>query len=216
MSQDLKIQTNNLPVKLGDLTKFVLVGREKLNAVKAEINAILILGLASGVMQQKQEEAQMLAEALLLAEAKIGELTDKIPTKAGKRTDLPQPTDSSVGKLTKKETLEKLGLKEKQVERFEALAKHPEVVAKVIAESKETENLPTRIEVLKQIKIEKQKEKIQHPLADNPEEGMSTEQIVRRKLSNCVKNLSKESLIIGDSDKIIDLILGVIKEFIDE
>ena len=44
---------SNLPVTIEDLSKFVLVGREKLVAVKAEIRAIDKVGLATEVRNQK-------------------------------------------------------------------------------------------------------------------------------------------------------------------
>ena len=52
---------NNLPQNVEELSRFVLVGREKLVAVRAEIRAIDKLGLADGVRRQKLEEAQMIA-----------------------------------------------------------------------------------------------------------------------------------------------------------
>ena len=78
----------NLPSNIEDLAKFVLVGREKLTAVRANIRAIDKLQLAEDVREQKKEEAQMLAEALLDAEVRIGDLLKQIPTAQGKRTDL--------------------------------------------------------------------------------------------------------------------------------
>ncbi|MFH2032408.1 MAG: hypothetical protein ABIJ40_17560 [Bacteroidota bacterium] len=65
---------SKLPVRLEDLTRFALIGREKLNSVRAGIRAINKLGLAKEVREQKLEEGQMLGEALLDAEARIGDL----------------------------------------------------------------------------------------------------------------------------------------------
>lgn len=50
-----------LPAKIEDLAKFVLVGREKLQSVRAEIRAIDHLTLAKDVRAQKLSEAQMLS-----------------------------------------------------------------------------------------------------------------------------------------------------------
>lgn len=85
---DLTITQANLPDTLEDLSKFVLIGREKLTAVKANIRAIDKLQLAEDVREQKKEEAQMLGEALLDAEVRIGDLLKQIPKASGKRTDL--------------------------------------------------------------------------------------------------------------------------------
>ena len=69
MSNELTIiQNKNLPDTISDLSKFILIGREKLNAVRAEIRAIEILKLAENVHNQKLEEASLLAEAVLDAE----------------------------------------------------------------------------------------------------------------------------------------------------
>ena len=85
---NLIIQQSNLPDTIEELSKFVLVGREKLTAVRAEIRAINKLQLAEDVREQKKEEAQMLAEALLDAEVRIGDLLKTIPKAQGIRTDI--------------------------------------------------------------------------------------------------------------------------------
>ena len=78
MSTELAVvQNTNLPDTIDDLSKFVLVGREKLTAVRAKIRAIGKLKLAEDVHKQKLDEASMLAEAVLDAEVKMGELLKK-------------------------------------------------------------------------------------------------------------------------------------------
>ena len=75
--------SENLPIKLEDLARFVLIGREKLQAVKAGIRAIEKLDLAKEVMDQKKNEAQDLAGALLDAEVRIGQLFKALPKGSG-------------------------------------------------------------------------------------------------------------------------------------
>ena len=72
-----------LPTVIEDLAKFVLVGREKLVSIRAEIRAIDKLQLAEAVREQKRDEARMLSEALLDAEVRIGELFKQIPKASG-------------------------------------------------------------------------------------------------------------------------------------
>lgn len=79
MDMDIITQANNLPTKIEDLTRFVLVGREKMVSVRAEIRAIDKLGLGKEVRQQKLDEGQMIADALLDAEVRLGELMQEIP-----------------------------------------------------------------------------------------------------------------------------------------
>lgn len=155
---NLVVQQTNLPNTLEDLSNFVLVGREKLTAVRAEIRAINKLQLAEDVREQKKEEAQMLAEALLDAEVRIGDLLKQIPKAQGTRTDIKKPIDTSVVKLeTKKDTIERLGFNQKQAERFETLSSNKEIVEKVKEEARENEDIPTRSRVLQLVK-EKSKE----------------------------------------------------------
>lgn len=151
--------TAQLPTLPEDLAKFILVGREKLHSVRAEIRAIDKLHLAKEVREQKRDEARMLSEALLDAEMRIGELLKKIPKAPGARTDI-KPTDSTVARLqpsTKREAVEALGFTSKQAERFETLASHPDLVEQVKAEARENDDLPTRTAVLNLVKIKEER-----------------------------------------------------------
>ena len=76
---EIVTNTTNLPANIEDLSKFFLVGREKLIAVRAEIRAIQKVGLAKEVYDQKLKEAQEIAEAVLDAETRMGELIKDIP-----------------------------------------------------------------------------------------------------------------------------------------
>lgn len=167
--KDLIVMQTNLPNTIEDLARFVLVGREKLIAVRAEIRVINKLQLAEDVREQKREEAQMLAEALLDAEVRIGDLLKQIPKASGgdrksrkfkndTNVDFERPTDTDVAKLeSKKETIERLGFNQKQAERFETLSSNKEIVEKVKAEARDNEDIPTRSRVLQLVK-EKSKE----------------------------------------------------------
>lgn len=147
-----------LPEKIEDLTKFVLFGREKLKSVRAEIRAIDQLTLATDVREQKLAEAQMLSGALLDAERKIGEFTLKMPTAAGgDRKSAEIKKDSGVQfdptkPKPKSERIKELGFHPKQVQRFEILAKNPEVVEQVKREAQENDDIPTRSRVLQLVK----------------------------------------------------------------
>lgn len=79
---DLQITSSNLPAQPEELAKFILVGEEKARAIKAEIRAIQKLNLANEVWHQKQEELEMVREAVIEAERRIGVSTWKnAPTK---------------------------------------------------------------------------------------------------------------------------------------
>jgi len=68
-----------VPSTIEELSKFILVGREKLVSVRAEIRAIEKVGLAQEVRNQKLAEAQSIAEAVLDAEIRMGELFAELP-----------------------------------------------------------------------------------------------------------------------------------------
>lgn len=138
----------NLPSKLQDLTKFVLIGREKLVSVRAEIRAINKLDLAQDVKNQKQKEAQDLAGALLDAEVKIGEIL---------KTQNPKSLRDDFGRT--KQSLP-AGITKNQSSQFQLMAEHRELVEQVKAEAKDNDDLPTRTEVLRKVAQKKNQEEI--------------------------------------------------------
>lgn len=154
MTKELIIKEKQLPAKLSDLVRFVLIGREKLTAVRAEIRAIDKLDLATGVREQKIGEAQMLGGALLDAEVKLGELTSEIPLGSGgdRRSKDFKNRPATAFEKTKEQTIKELGFTNDQVEKFESLADHKDLVEEVKKEAKENEDIPTRSEVLRKIK----------------------------------------------------------------
>lgn len=145
---ELQTQTKQLPDTLDDLSKFVLVGREKLNAVRAEIRAIQAVGLAKEVHEQKLAEAQDIADAVLDAEVKIGELTSQMEKAQGFASTI---KDSGVLNVTKTEQLNQIGITEKQKQRYETLSKHPETVEKAKADARAEGRIVTRADVLNRI-----------------------------------------------------------------
>jgi N6-adenosine-specific RNA methylase IME4 len=144
-----------LPSTIEDLSKFVLVGREKLISVRAEIRAIDKLDLAKEVREQKKQEAQFLGEALLDAEARIGEMLKEIPT----TTNNQYTKNAEVQQCTKAKVIKDLGFEPTQAKRFETLAENKEIIEQVKAEARENEDIPTRSEVLYRVKEAKRNKK---------------------------------------------------------
>lgn len=162
---ELVTQTMQLPDNLPDLAKFVLIGREKLNAVRASIRAIDKVGLAQEVREQKLHEAQDIADAVLDAEARIGELMAKVPKNQVGRP--PKNNDSAVDILpTKSEVIREAGFTPKQVERFQTIAKHPEAVEQAKEEARTKDEIVTRSAVFQKIK-EQNKPHIANNSGDN-------------------------------------------------
>jgi hypothetical protein len=151
---EMTVKNQNLPDTMEDLAKFVLVGREKLNSVRAEIRAIDKLVLAQEVRDQKREEAAMISEAILDAEVKLGELFKLIPKATSKNNPSGQKKDTQFrtaaelgGAQTKMEIIKELGFSQDQSNRFEKLADNADLVEYVKAEARENGEIPTRAKV---------------------------------------------------------------------
>ena len=157
--EEIVVNQRQLPANIDDLSKFVLVGREKLVAVRAEIRAIEKVGLAYEVRKQKLSEAQDIADAVLDAEVRIGELMKDVPKEPGRRNDL-KPVDNAVQRLEPKreDVIREAGFTPKQVQRFETLAKHPDIVAQAKAEARENDDIVSRSLVLEKVKQQKREE----------------------------------------------------------
>lgn len=193
---DIIAVTQHLPDNIQDLSKFVLVGREKLTSVRAEIRAIDKLNLAEEVRSQKREEAQMLSEALLDAEVRIGELLKQIPTASGARTDLqPRCTDAPRLEIvnTKEQVVSSLGFNRDQAKRFETLASNKDIVEQVKAEARENEDIPTRSRVLQLVK---EKNKPVKPDIDPGFKYHATRSIHEAISCACLVKVDRERLFI--------------------
>jgi N6-adenosine-specific RNA methylase IME4 len=170
MSELIVSRENRLPANIEDLSKFVLVGREKLVAVRAEIRAIQKVGLAQEVREQKLREAQDISEAVLDAEVRIGELMARVPKTQGRRNDL--ELNNTVVKKSKAEVISDMGFTPMQVSRFETLAAHPELVEQAKAEARENDDIVSRslvLEKVKQKKREENRQKWQEEITDQVE-----------------------------------------------
>ena len=155
----IAVSSNNLPGTLEDLSKFVLVGREQLVAVRAAIRAIDKVGVAQEVRKQKLKEGQEIAEAVLDAEVRIGELMREVPKASGgdrRSENIKIPTVGQFEK-SKAEVIADMGFTHSQVQRFETLAAHPEAVERAKAEARENQEMVTRSSVLERVASEKEK-----------------------------------------------------------
>ena len=167
---------NTLPSKIEDLAKFVLIGREQLNMVRAGIKALDKLDMAKDVREQKKAEAQMLAEALMDAEVRIGEILLAMPKASGKQENKGNQyksggndtaVDSSKIPIlnpkppiqTKSEAIKSLGFDNKQAERFQTLAQHKDIVEQVKQEARANDDLATRTAVLQAVRYKQVEEK---------------------------------------------------------
>lgn len=162
----ITVSHSNLPANIEELSKFVLVGREKLVAVRAEIRAIDKVGLAQEVRAQKLAEAQDISEAVLDAEVRIGELTSKMPkatrgTGGNRYQSAPVRENNTdvIFSKPKSEAIQDSGFTPMQISRFQTLAAHPDIVAEAKAEAREKDEIVSRTSVLDKVKAKRQEEK---------------------------------------------------------
>lgn len=163
---ELIVAQNNLPTTLEDLSKFVLIGRDKLQAVRAEISAMKNLNLAREVREQKLREGQEIGNLVLLAESKLGELFKQMP-KVGvggngsnqhQRAIIHHTGNNCSNKSAdeeptkpKLEVAAEMGFNKNQVSQFQTLADNPDIVQQTIAEAKDNDEIPTRAAALANI-----------------------------------------------------------------
>lgn len=83
-------------------------------------------------MEGLKRHAQAISEAVLDAEVKIGELMKAVP----KATNQYKSAKDTAVHSTKKEAIENTGFSVKQIQRFETIAAHPEIVEQAIAEGR--------------------------------------------------------------------------------
>ena len=156
---DIVIASSNLPSNIEDLSKFVLVGRERLNAVRAMIRAIDKVDMASEVYQQKLAEGQEIGEAVLDAEVRLGELRKAVQRNSGGNHGN-QYTSGKIRSVADfgnplQDFDNAIRSSADTAKRFEKLAEHPDIVERVKAEARDDGRIVTRQDVLKAITDEK-------------------------------------------------------------
>ena len=148
---ELEVRHDNLPSTLPELSQFVLIGREKLASVRAEIRAIQKVGLAKEVLEQKRAEAQEIAELVTLSEVQLGRMLKEIPKTSGGTNQYNKEENSIKVEKSKMETTKELGFTRHQVSEFQRMADHEDVVHAAIAEAKENDDIVSRSAVMKKI-----------------------------------------------------------------
>ena len=190
---DLAVRTEyELPTKIEDLSKFVLVGREKLVAVRAEIRAIDKVGLAQAVREQKLREAQSISEAVLDAEVRIGELMRDVPKGSGRPVKILDSGVQNFDTPTKSDVIEQSGFSQRQVSRFQQLASHPEIVEQAKAEARANDDIVSRSAVLNMIKAQKKAEQIENAKADIAKQQNNVEFIPELYIGDGIGYIPKE------------------------
>lgn len=165
----ITMQAAELPAKLDDLAKFVLIGNDKLQAVRAEISAIKKLGLAKEVHAQKLKEAQDISEIVTFAKMKMGKLLSELPKSSGgdrKSDNFKIDRRVDFEKTPKAEIIQEIGLNQKQAEHLQQMADNPEIVQAAITKAREEGDIVSQSQILKDIKAAKKQEKLEKARED--------------------------------------------------
>lgn len=104
-----------LPDTIEDLSKFVLVNEERIQALRAEIRAIKKVSLAKEVYEQKLAEAQEIGQITVEAAQKMGELLLQIQKQSGGVNQYNKDDFSRNGEKTKTEITSEMGMTKDQV-----------------------------------------------------------------------------------------------------
>lgn len=148
---ELEVRHDNLPATLPELSQFVLIGREKLASVRAEIRAIQKVGLAKEVLEQKRAEAQEIAELVTLSEVQLGRMLKEIPKATPNNNAFHENRPDTNFVKPKAEAVKELGFTRDQVSQFQRMADHEDIVHAAIAEAKENDDVVSRRAVMKKI-----------------------------------------------------------------
>ena len=158
---DLIVRETNLPASLEDLSKFVLVGDEKIKSDRAQISALKKLDVAQEVVKIKLHDAQITAEQVTFAKIKLGELLAALP-KATPNNNPFHENDKAVDLVKPKaESIAELGISQKQAERLQQMAKNQDAVQSAIAKARDNDDVVSQAQILDEIKQTKRTEKAQ-------------------------------------------------------
>jgi 16S rRNA G966 N2-methylase RsmD len=141
----------HLPATVGELNTFILIGKEKLNAHKAKIRAIEKSGMALIAKEAALIDAQDMADVLLDAEIKMGEILEAIPRSESARS-------SRAGISS---TVLPANVTHKQSHQAQTIAKNKEIVEKVKLEARKKGVLPTASSVYTLIKSKSKTDRIE-------------------------------------------------------
>lgn len=176
------VETNyNLPVTVDKLNNFIIVGKERLNAQKAKIRAIDKTEMAVEAKEAALADAQDMADILLDAEVKLGEILEAIPPQSSQAGRLPTlPPDVSY----------------KASHQAQTLSKNRDIVEQAKARARDAGEIPTASRVYKLIKKGEKKEK---------------REVVTKKITQKITFPKKEEIIDPEFQKAWDQLFIVIK-----
>ena len=151
---ELTTRTTQLPDTLEDLSQFVLVNKAKLDAYRVKLRAVNRLSDAQEIREQTFQEAQEVANALIAAEARIGEILLSIPKNTSYHGNQHQEVTSNgvENAKNKSEVTEEMGYTRHEVSDYQRIAQNPAVVNLVLEQAERDGKIVSHAQVMKKIK----------------------------------------------------------------
>lgn len=146
---DLTTRTTQLPDTLEDLSTFVLVSRAKLQAYMLKLKTVNRLKDAQDIREQTFKEAQEVANALIAAEQRIGEILLAIPKKSANQYG---SANSTTVEKAKSEVASEMGYSKDQVSDYQRMAENPDVVRMVLEKAQADGKVVSHAQVMREIK----------------------------------------------------------------
>lgn len=148
---ELSTTSVQLPDTLEDLSRFVLVNEERVQALRAEIRAIQKVSLAKEVYEQKLAEAQEIGQLTVEAAQKMGKLLLQIQKQSGNQYKNASSNHDEKAK-TKTEITSEMGMTKDQVSQYQQMALNPEAVKRAVDEAIKKGDVVSRSQVMKEIR----------------------------------------------------------------
>ncbi len=140
-----------LPATIERLHRYVLIGKEVLKAHRARLRAIDKIPDAQDFKVASLQDGQKLAELVLEAEAKLGEMLAAIEPKYS--IGYSEGTNGlPAGASPRREPSLPPGITKKESHQAQTIASHPEAVEQVKVRAREEGRIPTAQEVYREIK----------------------------------------------------------------
>jgi hypothetical protein len=181
---ELGTVNSSVPANIQDVAKEVLIGRDRLDAIRAAINAAKKLNKQT--YEAMKAEGREYGERILDCELKLAEYFRSLPKatkynnpsgKGGTQSD----TDVVLGKT---QAVNELGFEAKEAQRIQELTRHAVEKAKVIA--RENNDIPTRSLALQIAKQDKKEAEPEKPL--NKDDFVDWDFVYKSRLSYANKN----------------------------
>lgn len=181
---DLAVRQGGLPATMDKLVPLSFIGAAAVKFYQAKVKLMDQLGITEAQRKATLADGQDAGEMLLNIEAKIGELASQIP-------QVQAPGGKGAGRVPSglPAKHDRLGLAQHRMKQSETIHRHPEAVARVIAEAKENEDIPTKTAVLQRIRLD-HLEKSAGKQRNKPEKDISeVALILLRELGDVVAKL---------------------------